>query len=60
MGHFHTPMYMGWVLVNGSMPGYSEYAKMFRMRPHPPQQMLLFHHPKRGVVDIKPIILTEA
>lgn len=60
LGHFHTPMYLGWVLVNGSMPGYSEYAKMFRMRPSPPQQTLLFHHPRRGVVDIKPLILTEA
>lgn len=59
-GHFHTPAYIGWVLSNGSMPGYSEYAKMFRMRPSPPQQTLLFHHPRRGVVDIKPIILTEA
>lgn len=59
-GHFHTPAYIGWVLSNGSMPGYSEYAKMFRMRPSVPQQTLLFHHPRRGVVDIKPIILTEA
>lgn len=59
-GHFHTPAYIGWVLSNGSMPGYSEYAKMFRMRPSPPTQMLAFHHPKRGLVDLKPLILTEA
>ncbi len=59
-GHFHTPGYIGWVLSNGCLPGYSEYAKSFRMRPSEPQQMLLYHHPKRGVVDIKPLILTEA
>lgn len=59
-GHFHTPGYVGWVLSNGCMPGYSEYAKQFRMRPSPPQQYLTFNHPRRGVVDIKPIILTEA
>lgn len=59
-GHYHTPAYGGWFLSNGSMPGYGEFAKHFRMRPSPPQQTLLFHHPRRGVVDIKPIILTEA
>lgn len=59
-GHYHTPGYLGWVLSNGCYPGYSEYAKSYRMRPSPPQQFLLYHHHKRGVVDIKPIILTEA
>lgn len=56
-GHFHTPGWMGWVLSNGCLPGYSEYAKQYRMRPSPPQQFLTYNHPKRGVVDIKPIIL---
>lgn len=60
MGHFHTPLWMDWLIVNGSMPGYSEFAKMNRMRPHPPQQFLFYSHEKRGIVDIKPIILTEA
>lgn len=59
-GHFHTPAFLFWVLSNGCMPGYSEYAKAFRMRPSPPTQQLLFHHHKHGVVDIKPIILTGA
>lgn len=60
MGHFHTPFWYDWVLVNGSMPGYSEFAKQNRMRPHDPQQWLLYHHARRGVVDLKPIILTDA
>jgi hypothetical protein len=58
-GHYHTPAYQDWVLSNGCMPGYSEFAKQFRMRPSPPTQFLLYHHPKRGVVDIKPINLAE-
>ena len=60
MGHFHTPMYLGWVMVNGSLPGYSEFAKMNRMRPFPPQQFLSFWHEGRGCVDLKPMILTDA
>ena len=59
-GHFHYPMYLPHVLSNGALPGYSEYAKGFRMRPTPPQQFLVYHHARRGVVDVKPIILTEA
>jgi len=59
-GHFHYPMILPFVLSNGSMPGYTEYAKQFRMRPQPPQQVLCFHHPRRGVVDYKPIVLTDA
>lgn len=60
MGHFHTPMYLEWIMVNGSLPGYSEFAKMNRMRPHPPQQFLSYWFEGRGLVDLKPIILTEA
>lgn len=60
MGHFHTPMDLGWVLVNGSLPGYSEFAKMNRMRPFPPQQWLTYWFEGRGCVDLKRIILTEA
>jgi hypothetical protein len=33
---------------------------MNRMRPFPPQQMLSFWHEGRGIVDLKPMILTEA
>jgi hypothetical protein len=59
MGHFHQFMYMDWVLVNGCFPGYSEFAKNNRMRPGPPEQTLLFYHPKRGVVDLKRIYLGD-
>lgn len=60
IGHFHTFLYYVWVLCNGSLPGYSEYAKSFRMRPQDPIQTLLFHHPKHGVVDVRPINLRDA
>lgn len=56
-GHFHFPMITDFSCSNGCLPGYSEYAKQFRMRPSPPIQTLLYHHPKRGVVDIKQINL---
>jgi len=59
MGHHHYPMHLSWVTCNGCLPGYSEYAKMFRMEPGPPQQWLFYHHPKHGCVDIKPIYLNE-
>lgn len=57
VGHFHTFAYLEWVLANGCLPGYSEFAKQWRMRPAAPEQTLLYHHPRRGVVDVKPIIL---
>lgn len=57
LGHFHYPFQAPGVLSNGSMPGYTEYAKQFRMKPNKPQQWLVFHHPRRGEVDYKPIIL---
>jgi len=59
MGHHHYPLHLDWVTCNGCLPGYSEYAKAFRMRPSPPTQYLMYHHHKLGVVDIKPIVLME-
>lgn len=58
-GHFHTPFWMphGW--SNGTFVGYSEFAKSFRMRPTPPMQLFGFHHHKRGLVDMKPLTLTN-
>lgn len=56
-GHFHYPFFTPFGVSNGCMPGYSEFAKSFRMRPTPPQQTLMFHHRKRGMVDIKPLVL---
>lgn len=56
-GHFHTALELelGW--SNGSLPGYSEYARDFRATPKPPIQWLLFVHPKWGVTCRWPILL---
>ncbi|MDE2103120.1 MAG: hypothetical protein KGL39_38095 [Patescibacteria group bacterium] len=58
-GHFHTEFYGGYVLANGCLPGYSEYAKMNRLRPTQPSQWLVFHHPKYGAVDFASMVLEE-
>jgi hypothetical protein len=57
MGHHHYPLILGHCICNGSFTGYTEYGKMNRMRPFKAQQMFLFHHPRHGCVDIRPIIL---
>lgn len=56
-GHFHTPFWTPYGWGNGCLPGYSEFAKSFRMRPSPPLQLFGFHHHKRGLVDMKPLVL---
>jgi hypothetical protein len=58
-GHFHWPFWVphGW--ANGCLPGYTEFAKSFRMRPTPPLQLFGFHHHKRGLVDMKPLVLVD-
>jgi hypothetical protein len=60
IGHFHTPLVYDFLIGNGCLPGYSEYAKSFRMRPTDPQQFLIFYHPTRGLVDIRPVNLRDA
>lgn len=48
-GHLHTSLKLelGW--ANGSLAGYSEYARDLRCTPDAPKQWLLFINPKRGV-----------
>lgn len=50
-GHFHTALDVGLGWCNGSLPGYSEFARANRMTPEPPQQWLLFFHPKYGITS---------
>lgn len=59
VGHFHSPHACEWFIANGCLPGYSEFAKLNRMRPSPPSQYLVFHHPRYGAVDHKLIVLEE-
>lgn len=57
MGHFHTFLDVGWTLCNGCLPGYSEFAKLNRMRPGPPEQTLSFFHPVHGRRAVERIFL---
>lgn len=57
LGHYHTSMKLPHGVVNGSLPGYSEYAKRFRMDPEPPSQTLLFTDPKYGLEQVREIRL---
>lgn len=57
VGHFHTAMELEYGFSNGSLPGYSEYAKTFRARPQSPTQWLFFVHPKNGVTARWKILL---
>lgn len=58
-GHFHVPLELehGW--SNGSLPGYSEYARDFRARPQAPSQWLLFFHPRYGATQRWKIYLED-
>lgn len=57
MGHFHTSLLSSYYMVNGSLPGYSEYAFNYRMKPEPPQQTLCFYSAEHGMVDYRLIRL---
>lgn len=57
MGHFHTSMLGSYYMVNGSLPGYSEFAFNYRMKPEPPQQTLCFYNAEYGLVDYRMIRL---
>jgi hypothetical protein len=51
VGHFHTAYDLGYGWSNGSLPGYSDYARSYRMTPEPPVQWLLFFHPRYGATS---------
>ena len=51
MGHFHHAVDVGLGWCNGSLPGYSEYARDGRMAPEAPVQWLIMFHPKYGATS---------
>lgn len=55
-GHYHTAVETEYGFGNGSLPGYSEYARLkLRARPAPPVQWLLHIHPEHGVTTRRKI-----
>jgi hypothetical protein len=57
VGHFHTAYDLGYGWSNGSLPGYSEFARVNRMTPEPPIQWLIYFHPKWGATSQWKILL---
>jgi hypothetical protein len=51
IGHFHVGMELEYGWSNGSLPGYSEFARDGRMMPQEPMQWLLYFHRKYGVTS---------
>lgn len=49
LGHFHEPMMLPDFIVNGSLPGFSEFARGLRFKPNPPAQWLFFVHPQHSI-----------
>ena len=50
MGHWHQPLWLPGVIVNGALKGYDEYAKLQLRAPYGrPSQMLWFTHPEHGI-----------
>ena len=61
MGHWHQWLPLApRLIVNGSLKGYDEYAKIeLRAPPEPPQQGLWFTQPRWGVTFALPVRLDE-
>jgi hypothetical protein len=55
MGHWHTYMMLSYLLVNGSLKGYDEYANSNNFRFEVPQQSFHLTHPKHGPTFRMPI-----
>lgn len=50
MGHWHQELWLPRVIVNNSLKGYDEYARLFlRADPSRPSQCLWFVHPEHGI-----------
>jgi hypothetical protein len=59
IGHWHQYMCGSKVRINGSVIGYSEYARAYGFAPEPPQMQFQLLDKKRGYTWNCPIILTD-
>jgi hypothetical protein len=58
MGHWHQWLSLPGIVVNGTLKGYDEYARLGLRAPYQrPTQALWFVHPKHGVTAQWPIYL---
>jgi len=50
IGHWHQPLWLPGVIVNNSLKGYDEFARLALRAPYSrPSQMLWFNHPQHGI-----------
>lgn len=56
-GHFHWLWMLDHLIINGSLPGYSEFAYQNNMQPTQPAQALWIQHPDEGITHQLPIYL---
>ncbi len=55
MGHWHTQRDMHYILVNGSLKGYDEYAETSNFDLEPPQQLFWLTDPEHGKTVVAPV-----
>jgi hypothetical protein len=61
MGHWHQALWLPGAVVNGTLKGYDEFARLFlRARYQPPTQLLWFVHPKHGSTFHIPVFVDES
>lgn len=60
IGHFHTALELDEGIVNSSLVGPNEYARVNRFRPKPATQLFLSLHPRRGVTQVRRIQVGDA
>lgn len=52
MGHWHQELWLPRAIVNNTLKGFDEYARLkLRAPPTPPTQSLFFVHPRRGITS---------
>lgn len=61
IGHWHQYLPLPGCIVNGSLKGFDDYARLFlRARFQRPIQALWFTHPKHGITSQWPVYLDDA
>ena len=59
IGHFHTPMLLEHTIANGTLVGYSQYARDLRLEPSFPSQTLFYVDETYGVTDVSRIYVSN-
>lgn len=59
IGHFHTPILLEHTIANGTLVGYSQYARDLKIEPSYPSQTLFYVDKTYGVTDVSRIYVTN-